>query len=127
MVGESVELDAASRRRAYSEVERGFPISLQGAIADVPDPPAQLQSTAPPPVASLAEQSRWPGSEARLDMPGAMISLAYALGVGGYFSPHKYNEYFSFDAWAATIDYRFPLFARLDQAGVSIADRPSGD
>ncbi len=92
-------------------------ISLQGAIADVPDPPAQLQSTTPPPVASLAEQSRWPGSEARIGYARGDDLTGLRLGVGGYFSPHKYNEYFSFDAWAATVDYRFPLFAHLESSG----------
>jgi hypothetical protein len=92
-------------------------ISLQGAIADVPDPPSQLQSTTPAPVASLAEQSRWPGSEARVGYARGDALTGLRVGVGGYFSPHKYNEYFSFDAWAATVDYRIPLFAHLESSG----------
>ncbi len=92
-------------------------LSLQGAIADVPDPPSQQQSTTPPPVASLGEQSRWPGSEARVGYARGDDLTGLRVGVGGYFSPHKYNEYFSFDAWAATVDYRFPLFAHLESSG----------
>ena len=92
-------------------------ISLQGAIADVPDPPSQPQSTTPAPVASLAEQSRWPGSEARVGYARGDALTGFRVGVGGYFSPHKYNEYFSFDAWAATVDYRIPLFAHLESSG----------
>jgi hypothetical protein len=91
-------------------------ISLQGAIADVPDPPSQPQTT-PAPVASLAEQSRWPGSEARIGYARGDALTGLRVGVGGYFSPHKYNEYFSFDAWAATVDYRIPLFAHLESSG----------
>jgi hypothetical protein len=91
-------------------------ISLQGAIADVPDPPSQPQIT-PAPVASLAEQSRWPGSEARVGYARGDALTGLRVGVGGYFSPHKYNEYFSFDAWAATVDYRIPLFAHLESSG----------
>ena len=92
-------------------------ISLQGAIADVPDPPAQLQSNTPAPVASLSEQSRWPGSEARVGYARGDDLTGLRVGVGGYFSPHKYNQYFSFDAWAATVDYRIPLFAHLESSG----------
>jgi hypothetical protein len=92
-------------------------ISLQGAIADVPDPPSQLQSTTPAPVSSLAEQSRWPGSEARVGYARGEELTGLRVGVGGYFSPHTYNQYFSFDAWAATVDYRIPLFAHLESSG----------
>jgi hypothetical protein len=91
-------------------------ISLQGAIADVPDPPAQQQST-PAPVAGLAEQSRWPGSEARVGYARGDALTGLRVGVGGYFSPHRYSEYFNFDAWAATVDYRIPLFAHLQSSG----------
>jgi hypothetical protein len=92
-------------------------ISMQGAIADVPDPSAVQQSTTPAPVASLAEQSRWPGSEARVGYARGDALTGLRLGVGGYFSPHSYSEYFNFDAWAATIDYRIPLFAHLESSG----------
>jgi hypothetical protein len=93
-------------------------MSLQGAIADVPDPPAQAQNTATPaPVASLGEQSRWPGSEARIGYARGDDIKGLRVGVGGYFSPHTFNEYFNFDAWAATVDYRIPLFAHLELSG----------
>jgi hypothetical protein len=90
-------------------------ISLQGAIADVPDPPAQQRT--PAPVASLAEQSRWPGSEARVGYARGDALTGLRVGVGGYFSPHSFSEYFNFDAWAATVDYRIPLFAHLESTG----------
>ncbi len=93
-------------------------ISLQGAIADVPNPPSLQQSTAgTAPVAGLGELSRWPGTEARVGYAHGDDLTGLRLGVGGYLSPHTYNEYFSFDAWAATVDYRFPLFAHLESSG----------
>jgi hypothetical protein len=92
-------------------------ISLQGAIADVPDPPSQQQSNVPAPVASLGEQSHWPGSEARLGYARGNDLTGLRVGVGGYFSPHSFSDYFSFNAWAATVDYRIPLFAHLESSG----------
>ncbi len=92
-------------------------ISLQGAIADVPDPPSPQQSTIPAPVASLGELSRWPGTEARVGYARGSDFTGPRVGVGGYFSPHTYNESFSFNAWAATVDYRIPLFAHLESSG----------
>jgi hypothetical protein len=91
-------------------------ISLQGAIADVPNPPSQ-GTAAPAPVAGLGELSRWPASEARIGYAHGSDLTGLRVGAGGYFSPHTYNEYFSFDAWAATVDYRFPLFAHLESSG----------
>jgi hypothetical protein len=92
-------------------------MSMQAAIADVPDPPLQQQNIAPVPVASLAEQSRWPGSEARVGYARGNDLTGLRVGVGGYFSPHTLNQFFSFDAWAATVDYRIPLFAHLESSG----------
>jgi hypothetical protein len=92
-------------------------ISMQAAIADVPDPPSQLLNTTPAPVASLGEQSRWPGSEARVGYARGNDLTGLRVGVGGYFSPHTFNQYFNFDAWASTVDYRIPLFAHLESSG----------
>ncbi len=92
-------------------------ISMQAAVADVPDPPALQLSTAPVAVASLGELSGYPGTEARLGYARGDVLTGPRFGVGGYFSPHTLNEYFHFDAWAATIDYRIPLFARLESSG----------
>jgi hypothetical protein len=93
-------------------------ISMQAAIADVPDPSLQQQNiTTPVPVASLGEQSRWPGTEARLGYARGTDLTGLRVGVGGYFSPHTFNQNFNFDAWAATVDYRIPLFAHLESSG----------
>jgi hypothetical protein len=91
---------------------------MQAAIADVPDPPPQQQNITPPaPVASLGEQSRWPGTEARLGYARGSDLTGLRVGVGGYFSPHTFSQNFNFDAWAATVDYRIPLFAHLESSG----------
>jgi hypothetical protein len=93
-------------------------ISMQAAIADVPDPSLQQQNiTTPVPVASLGEQSRWPGTEARLGYARGTDLTGLRVGVGGYFSPHTFSQNFNFDAWAATVDYRIPLFAHLESSG----------
>jgi hypothetical protein len=92
-------------------------LSMQAAIADVPDPPAPQLITVPAPVASLGELSRWPGTEARVGYARGNDLTGPRVGVGGYFSPHTFNQYFSFDAWAATVDYRIPLFAHLESSG----------
>jgi hypothetical protein len=92
-------------------------MSVQAAIADVPDPPLQQQSIAPVPVTSLGEASRWPGTEARLGYARGNDLTGLRVGVGGYFSPHTFSQNFNFDAWAATVDYRIPLFAHLESSG----------
>jgi hypothetical protein len=92
-------------------------ISMQAAIADVPDPPAPQLITVPAPVASQGELSRWPGTEARVGYGQGNDLTGPRVGVGGYFSPHAFNQYFGFDAWAATVDYRIPLFAHLESSG----------
>ena len=92
-------------------------LSIQAAVADIPDPTTPQRNSATAPVPSLAEQSRWPGSEARLAYARGNDLTGLKVGVGGYFSPHTVNEYIHFDAWAATIDYRVPLLARLEASG----------
>jgi hypothetical protein len=93
-------------------------IEVQAAIADVPDPFAPSGSAVvPPATASLSEQSRWPGTEARIGYLRGEEPTGLKFGVGGYFSPHAESGVFHFDSWAATIDYRVPLLARLEASG----------
>jgi hypothetical protein len=94
----------------------GSRIVLQAALADVPDPVTPGAANAPP-NASLAEQSRWPGSEARVGYASGDKTTGLQVGAGGYFSPHSEGNNLHFDAWAATIDYRVPLFAKLEASG----------
>jgi len=92
-------------------------VTIQAAVADIPDPATPRRNSATIPVPSFAEQSRWPGSEARLAYGRGNDLTGLMLGVGGYFSPHTANEYVHFDAWAATLDYRIPLPAHLEASG----------
>jgi hypothetical protein len=94
---------------------------MQAAIADIPDPANPGSSNSGSgftalPVTSLAENSRWPGSEARIAYARGDEASGPEVGVGGYFSPHS-NAEIRFDAWAATIDYRIPLSSKFEVSG----------
>jgi hypothetical protein len=94
-------------------------LQLQAAMIDVGDPPislSQLNSSAAAPP-SGAEQSRWPGFEARIALLGSDRDDRDHLGVGGYFSPHVLPSGRRYDAWAGTLDARFHLPARLQLSG----------
>ena len=99
-------------------------LRLQAALIDPSDPPAvgggYYSNTSAPPVevsASTAEQSRWPGVEARLALLGEQEENHAELGVGGYFAAHRTFFYTNFDSWAATMDYRQPLPGNLEFSG----------
>ena len=80
------------------------------------DLPRELQQLAAVPP-SGAEQSRWPGLEARMALLGSDRDDRDHFGVGGYFSPHVLPSGRRFDAWAATLDARFHLPAHLQFSG----------
>lgn len=97
---------------------RGF--RLQAALIDAGDAPPSLILNAPagalPP--SGAEQSRWPGVEARVALLGQERNLERnQFGVGGYFAPHRSSLGFDFNSWAGTLDTKVLLPARLQFAG----------
>jgi uncharacterized coiled-coil protein SlyX len=100
-------------------------LRLQAALIDVGDAPLSPITTtsgvliATPP--SDAEQSRWPGVEARIALLGPPVSdndERSHFGIGGYFAPH-YSVVLGhgFDSWAGTLDTRLPLPARLQLTG----------
>ena len=91
----------------------GSSLTAQAALLDVPDAPAFDSANA----GSLAEQSRWPGSEARLAYAHGDPLTGFRVGAGGYFSPHASPGVFHYDAWAATLDYRIPLSRYLEANG----------
>lgn len=95
----------------------GSRITIQGALADIPDPVAPGTTSAVTTIGSMAERSRWPASEARLGYSRGDKATGLQLGAGGYFSPHSEGNGFHFDAWAATIDYRVPLTSKLEASG----------
>lgn len=90
-------------------------IKLQAALIDVADP--ALPGMATTTNASLAERSRWPGSEARIALVTGKNDAHPEFGLGGYFSPHRTRSGTRFNAWAATMDYRLPLPGRLELSG----------
>lgn len=105
-VGAEYEVAAAGRSR----------LVMQGAVADVPNPPPLNANTVVTAGASLAEQSRRPGSEARIGYAYGDKATGLQVGLGGYYSPHRGDDY-HFDAWAATFDYRIPVTRYFELSG----------
>lgn len=100
-------------------------IRLQTALIDVGDaplsPPAPTSGISTVTAPSGAEESRWPGVEARVEIRGAVANANEGrdhFGVGGYFAPH-YSSFLGhgFDSWAGTLDARLLLPARLEFTG----------
>jgi hypothetical protein len=92
---------------------------VQTALIDPANPPGLTLTMTQPllPAPSDSELSRKPGIQTRIALLGADNDLGAAFGVGGYFSPHQTVHGSSYDAWAATVDYRLPLPARLQLTG----------
>lgn len=95
-------------------------IRLQGGLIDVGDAPlspvssSAATSVVPP---TSAEQSRWPGEEARIALLGSNLEEGSHVGIGGYFAPHLNPAGTRFNAWAATLDTRLMLPGRLQFTG----------
>lgn len=99
-------------------------LRTQAALIDPADAPAvgggsfgSNSSTLTVVPASTAEQSRWPGVEARLALVGEHPESDAEFGIGGYFAPHRTFFGTDFDSWAATMDYRQPLPGNLEFSG----------
>lgn len=97
---------------------RGF--RLQAALIDAGDAPLSPNFNAPagtiPPTS--AEQSRWPGVEARVALLGQERNLDHnQFGLGGYFASHRSSLGYGYDSWAGTLDTKLLLPARLQFAG----------
>ncbi|MGA2534599.1 MAG: hypothetical protein ABSF53_01190 [Terracidiphilus sp.] len=98
-------------------------LQLEGALIDVGDAPlspTSIYSGATPATSpSSAEQSRWPGVEARVALVGSGSSEENGdhFGLGGYLAPHRVQTNQDFDSWAATADLRLLLPARLELTG----------
>ena len=97
----------------------GLPdVKAEAALVDVGDAPLtpQFSYSATPP--SSAEQSRWPGVEARVAMLGNERETERShFGLGGFFAPHNSSLGQGFDSWAATADARLFLPARMEFTG----------
>ncbi len=97
-----------------------YNLRLQGALMDVGNAPlsAVSASAATSTVApTSAEQSRWPGEEARIALLGSKLEDGSHIGIGGYFAPHLSPAGTRFDAWASTLDTRIVLPGRLQFSG----------
>ena len=98
-------------------------LRLQTALVDVADAPLSpivvtsgIATGSVTPTA--AEQSRWPGLEARIALLGSKLDdHGSHFGVGGYFAPHHSSLGNSYDAWAGTLDARLVLPAHLQLTG----------
>ena len=90
----------------------------QAALIDAADPEYTTNASGAVQSPSTAEQSRWPGVEARMALAGPEEDSGFRIGAGGYFAPHRVPHYDrTFDSWAGTLDYRQPLPARLQLSG----------
>jgi hypothetical protein len=94
----------------------GSHVVVQAAVADIPNPPPFNANAVTTPGVSLSERSRRPGSEARIGYSYGDKLTGLQVGLGGYFSPHRGDD-FEFDAWAGTIDYRIPLTSHFELSG----------
>jgi hypothetical protein len=95
-------------------------VQLQAALVDVGDAPlSPTTSSSPGSPPSTAEQSRWPGVEARVAMLGSRPNEQSRnhFGLGGYFAPHRTSLGRNFDSWAATADARLLIPGRLELTG----------
>ncbi len=99
-------------------------LRLQAALMDVGDGPYSVIPTTSgiAPTVSAGERSRWPGVESRISLFKSGLKSGQDeeenhFGVGGYFAPHRSTFGYSYDAWAATIDGRIQLPARLEFSG----------
>jgi hypothetical protein len=95
-------------------------VRLQGALIDVGDAPWSVVTTSAATggePATGAEQSRWPGAEARIALLGSKSDEGSHLGFGGYFSPHLNPLGRRFNAWAGTLDAKLALPWRLSFTG----------
>jgi hypothetical protein len=100
-------------------IHRTAAFQLEAALIDVADPYYPTASSLLPPVSppTTAEQSRWPGVEARIALLNPINDGAAHLGVGGFFAPHKIANGPDFNSWAGTMDFNLPVFAHLELTG----------
>lgn len=82
-------------------------LELAGAFIDAQDP--LLPNATSTATVTRAERSRWPGLEGRIGYASGQENEGPALGVGGYFSPHRTSDGYRFNAWAISGDLRLPL------------------
>lgn len=97
-------------------------LRLEGALIDAGNAPLSPSTQSVPTSANIeasdAEQSRWPGAEARIAFLGDKNDEQKShVGVGGYFAPHLSALGRRYDAWAATLDTRLNLPGKFEFSG----------
>jgi DNA-binding FrmR family transcriptional regulator len=100
-------------------IHRNAALQMEAALIDVADPfnPNANSSSSPVIPPSTAEQSRWPGAEARLSLLDPINDSAAHLGISGFFAPHRFAGGATYNSWAGTMDFHLPIFAHLDLTG----------
>jgi uncharacterized coiled-coil protein SlyX len=97
-----------------------YNLRLQGALIDVGDAPLSVASASAATsvvIPTSAEQSRWPGEEARIALLGSKLEEGNHIGFGGYFAPHLNPGGTRFNAWASTLDAKLLLPGRFQFTG----------
>jgi hypothetical protein len=94
-------------------------VLLEGALIDVGDSPSLYNTTQagtylPP---STAEQSRWPGIEARIAAVSTDPDRGFHLGFSGYFAPHRVPTVMKFHSWAGALDFGLPITSATQLTG----------
>jgi len=95
-------------------------IRLEAALIDVGDAPLSpvfSPSTTPIVPPTGAEQSRWPGVEARVALLGSKMDDGSHFGAGGYFAPHLNSLGYRFNSFAGTLDTHLLLPAHFEFTG----------
>jgi hypothetical protein len=108
--------------------DHGLNVRAEAALIDVADPP-QLYATAASGsyvAPSTAEQSRWPGVQARVAVVNAKSENGAHVGFGGYFAPHRLPQPARFDSWAATMDINLPVTGRMQITGEAYTGQALG-
>ncbi|WP_232296163.1 hypothetical protein [Terriglobus sp. TAA 43] len=82
-------------------------LEVAAALLDVQDP--LLPNATSSSTVTRAERSRWPGLEGRIGYASGQQDEGPAVGVGGYFGPHRTSEGYRFNAWAISGDLRLPM------------------
>ena len=106
----------ATHRFALNESNE---MRVQAAFIDAGDVPYSTSNSSAPAflTPSTAEQSRWPGVEARVAWVAQdRDDTGNQLGISGYVAPHLV-QWYRYDAWAASADGRLHLPRGLELSG----------
>jgi len=100
-------------------LHRDLAMQMQAALIDVADPPNTLATPAAMPTVAptTSEQSRWPGIQGRLSLLDSSHEDGAHVGAGSYFAPHRTASGWSYNSWAGTVDFHFPIISHFAMEG----------